>query len=324
MDEQTQFSTNDLRISVVMPCFNAQPFVEQAVRSALGQDYGNVELIVVDDGSIDGSRETLARLSTEFAGRMLVLHQDRQGPYPARNLALRNACGAWVAFLDADDYWARDCLSKLQRTLQLAQADVAYCGWQNVGEGGPGKEPYLPPQYEAEDAVALFLKGCPWPIHAALVRRSLVQQIGGFSTRMFTSMDYDFWLRTLVITRRLVRVPEVLAFYRWHDKGQISSVKWRQALASWQVKRDFVSSHADLIAHLSPDRVRELVDGSLLQAAYTAYWKRDLISAQHLFRKVMLRGYWRLGEAKYVLPSLLPAGIYRRLIGFADRREEAR
>ena len=57
-------------VSVVMPCFNALPFVEQAVRSALEQDYANVELIVVDDGSTDGSREVLDQLTTEFGGRL--------------------------------------------------------------------------------------------------------------------------------------------------------------------------------------------------------------------------------------------------------------
>ena len=317
---QADAATNRELVSVVMPCFNARAFVEQAARSALEQDYGNVELIVVDDGSSDGSREVLARLAHEYGNRMTVLHQDNQGPYPARNTGLRHARGTLLAFLDADDYWAPNCLGALQRELQGAQADVAYCGWQNVGEGGPGNEPFVPPQYEAQDTVALFLKGCPWPIHAALVRRSLLEHVSGFSTRMFSSMDYDLWLRILAVTRKLVRVPEVLAFYRWHGQGQISSVKWRQVLDAWQVRRDFARNHPDLVAHLAPGDLRELLDGSLLRAGYAAYWKRDLVSAQRLFRKAARRGSWRLRDARYVLPSLLPAALYRRLIDTADRR----
>ena len=309
-------------ISVVMPCFNAEPFVEQAVRSALDQDYCNVELIVVDDGSSDGSRAILTRLEAEHGERMKVLQQKNLGPYSARNAGLGQARGTLIAFLDADDYWTRDCLRKLHRALGRAGADLAYCGWQNVGEGGPGAVPCVPPRYEAEDAVALFLKGCPWPIHAALVRRSVLDQIGGFSTRFFSSMDYDLWLRILAVTRNIVRVPQVLAFYRWHAHGQISAVKWRQVLAAWQIRRDFVRSHPELIAHLAPAALRELLDGSLLRAGYAAYWKRDLVSAQRLFRKAARRGYWRLRDAKYVLPSLLPGGLYRRLIAAADRRHE--
>jgi hypothetical protein len=199
MDQPVDAAMHPELASVVMPCFNARAFVEQAVRSALGQDYADVELIVVDDGSTDGSREVLARLAGEYAGRMTVLQQNNQGPYPARNAGLRHAQGSLVAFLDADDYWAPNCLDTLWRALRAAQADLAYCGWQNVGEGGPGKEPYVPPHYEAGDTVALFLKGCPWPIHAALMRRSVLEQVGGFSTRMFSSMDYDLWLRILAV-----------------------------------------------------------------------------------------------------------------------------
>lgn len=306
-------------ISVVMPCFNARRFVEQAVRSALDQDYENVELIVVDDGSSDGSREILSRLATERADRMTVLHQENQGPYPARNAGLRQARGALIAFLDADDYWDKECLRKLHHAMESANADLAYCGWQNIGDAAAGKEPYVPPAYESGDPVASFLKACPWPIHAALSRRSLLERIGGFSTRMFSSMDYDLWLRALGVTRNIVRVDEVLAFYRWHGEGQISSVKWRQVIDAWQVRRDFARSHPQLVAHLAPALLHELLNGSLLRSAYAAYWRRDLVSAQRLFRKVALRRYWHLRDAKFVLPSFLPGALYRRLITAADR-----
>src|SRR5512145_2940474 len=113
-------------ISVVMPCFNAAPYVEDAVRSALDQDDRAVELIVVDDGSSDGSRDILARLAGEYPGRLTLLATDRKGPYPARNLALRRANGQFVAFLDADDYWAENCLSTLRRALAEHDADLAY------------------------------------------------------------------------------------------------------------------------------------------------------------------------------------------------------
>ena len=308
-------------LSVIMPCYNAKAFVEFAVRSALGQRRVNVELIVVDDGSTDGSRDILARLATEHPSRMTVLHQQNKGPYPARNLGLAHARGSHIAFLDADDYWADDCLAKLLRVLESANADVVYCGWQNVGDSAPGKEPYVPPDYGSQDAIASFLRGCPWPIHAALSTRRTLERISGFSERMFSSMDYDLWLRTIAVTRNIVRLPEVLAFYRWHDHGQISSVKWRQVLDAWQVRRDFARDNPGLIAHLAPDTRQELLDGALLKAGYAAYWKRDLVSARRLFRKAVFLGFWRMRDAKYVLPSLLPEFAYRRLIESVDRKK---
>ncbi len=178
-------------ISVVMPCFNAAPFLAEAVGSALGQSYGNVEVVLVDDGSTDTSPEVAAALAAEHPGRVIVAHTHRLGPYPARNHALRLIRGEFVAFLDADDWWDAGALEKLHAALLAAGADMAYCGWQNVGEGVQSA-PYVPPEYEKEDPVGHFVRTCPWPIHAALVKRELVEHLGGFSERRFSSMDYDF------------------------------------------------------------------------------------------------------------------------------------
>jgi glycosyltransferase involved in cell wall biosynthesis len=306
-------------ISVVMPCFNAAPYVEEAVRSALEQDDRAVELIVVDDGSSDGSRDILARLAGEYPGRLTLLATDRKGPYPARNLALRRANGRFVAFLDADDYWAENCLSTLRRALAEHDADLAYCGWQNVGDGAPSTNACIPIDYFALDPVEHFLRSCPWPIHAALVRREVIDAVAGFSERLFSSMDYDLWLRILARTRKVARVPTVLAYYRWHSNGQISKVKWRQVQDARRVRLDFLCAHPQLAAHLPAARIRELTDGVLLQEAYRAYWKRDLDSAQALFRAALPTGAWQVKDLRHLLPSLFPAPLYRRVVEMVDR-----
>jgi len=301
-----------------MPCFNAEPFLADAVGSALPQNDGQVELIVIDDGSTDGSRELLKELAAANPEKIHVLHQTNRGPYPARNLGLRHARGAYIAFLDADDYWDPGCLEKLRAAIDEAEADVAYCGWQNIGVSLTGDEPYVPPFYENEDAVVSFLKSCPWPIHAALVRHEVIRTVGGFSERYFSSMDYDFWLRILAHTRRMTRVAEVLAFYRWHGQGQISSTNWRQVIDAWRVRRDFVKDHPELIKHIPRTALSELVDGVVLKAAYRAYWRRDLNSAQPLFRKALALGRIRWPDLKYAVPSLLPPPIYRSLLRIID------
>lgn len=93
-----------------MPCFNADKYVEEAVRSVFAQSHQNIELIVVDDGSEDESVEVLKQLKEEFGPRLTLLQTSHAGPYPARNHGLKVAKGAWIAFLDADDYWANDCI----------------------------------------------------------------------------------------------------------------------------------------------------------------------------------------------------------------------
>jgi glycosyltransferase involved in cell wall biosynthesis len=91
-------------VSVVMPCHNAARYVEEAVGSALGQTHRALELVVVDDGSTDGSGALLDRLAAAEPGRMRVLHTACRGAYPARNAGLHEARGEFVAFLDADDW----------------------------------------------------------------------------------------------------------------------------------------------------------------------------------------------------------------------------
>lgn len=203
--------------------------------------------------------------------------------------------------------------------MRAHDADLAYCGWQNVGEGITA-QPYAPPAYEEEDAVAHFVRSCPWPIHAALVKRCLVERLGGFSERRFASMDYDFWLRALGAGARIKRVSEVLAFYRWHDLGQLSAVKWRQVLDALDARQRFIRDHhaargasvgrAAARSHRGPGFAPGL--SRLLQA-------RSL-SAQKLFRHAAARGSYRLRDLRHVASALLPLPLYRGLVMLAERR----
>jgi glycosyltransferase involved in cell wall biosynthesis len=314
--------SRDGLISVVMPCYNAAPYVQQAIESALDQSYREVELIFVDDGSSDRSSAIAASLAQQHPGRTTLLNTDRRGPYPARNVGLSHARGEFVAFLDADDYWQRDFLEKLHARLTTANAALAYCGWQNVGATDRTNEPYVPPDYEAGDKLESLLRAAsPWPIHAALTRRSVLDEVGGFDTTLATCMDYDLWLR-IGASRPIVRVPEVLAYYRFHPGGQITSKQWRQAENVWLVKKKFVAATPDLVARFSRERLEELIDGALLRRGYDCYWRRDLVSARRIFRRSLQVGGWKLKDLKYLLPALLPEAPYVSLIDRADGRRD--
>lgn len=307
-------------VSVVMPCFNGERYLEEAIRSVLDQTLHEVELIVVDDGSKDSSPAIVAQLQQVYGDRLVGVAQPNAGPYAARNRGLQMARGRFVAFLDSDDWWAPDCLQKLHAALVADEgAALAYCGWQNIGlEGGRGA-PYVPPDYELEDKAARFLRAAaPWPIHAALVRRSVMQEVGLFDLDLPTCMDYDLWLR-IGVARRIRLVPEVLAFYRHHQSGQITSTQWRQARNSWLVKRKFLRQHPEQVRHLSKAELTDLVDGALLRRGYDNFWRRDLDSAQHIFRLSLRQGGWGLKDLAYLLPALLPAPLYRKVVQSRDR-----
>ncbi len=309
-------------ISVIMPCYNAEEFVSEAINSVINQSYKNIELIIIDDGSSDNSYDICKKFLVQKDIKISLMMQENKGPYPARNHGLGHAKGKYISFLDADDYWHPECLMLLKQALDDNSGDVAYCGWQNVGNGGPGSnEPYIPPEYEKGDIVKYFLKSCPWPIHAALIKENIIRELGGFSERYFTSLDFDLWLRMISVTKSFVRVPEVLAFYRWHSEGQISSIKSRQVIDAWKVRHNYTIEHPELISHITDSEVKELVNDSILSNAYTAYWRRDIDSALILFRKAFLNGYWEVKDLKYMMLAMLPSRWLKCLLRFFDKAQ---
>src|SRR5574340_1188623 len=302
-------------ISVVMPCYNAAPYVEEAIGCVLQQSYRNVELIVVDDGSNDVSLRIVERLAADNLDRITVLHQTTSGPYAARNHGLSHARGNFVAFLDADDTWHPDALNRLHTAMTETLADVAYCGWQNVGEAAASTHPYIPPDYVQSDAAALFLQSCPWPINGVLVRRQLIDTLRGFSERLPTAMDYDMWLRMLALQPTVVRVPEILAFYRRYPRGDAHIPRWRQVFDAVSVRERFVHHHAPQVAHLSRTERDKLVYGSLLPEAYRCHWRRDTASSRRLFLRAFRKADWHARDVTYILASLLPAPAFSNVSG---------
>ena len=309
-------------VTVIMPCYNAAPFIEKAALSVLEQSYPDVELVIVDDGSTDNSAAIVKQISNTYPDRITLLHQSQKGPYVARNRGLAHASGKFIAFLDADDWWREDFLEKLHAALiNNRDAALAYCGWQNTGLKGGRGDPYVPPDYEAEGKTERFLRAAsPWPIHAALVHRHVIDALGGFQTYLPTCMDYDFWLR-IGMAHSIILVPEVMAFYRHHQQGQIISKQWRQAQNTWTVKKTFVRDCPDLVSDLGEEKLRTLIDGGLLQRGYDNYWRRDLISARRIFRTVLRTGGWGAKDLRYLLPALLPEKPYLALIGLTDRNK---
>jgi glycosyltransferase involved in cell wall biosynthesis len=311
-------------ISVVMPCYNAAPYVEEAIASVLQQTYPQIELIIVDDGSTDASVQIMSRLAAANPGRITVLHQTNSGPYAARNYGLAHANGNFIAFLDADDTWHPEALEKLHTAMIETLADVAYCGWQNVGESAANMQPYIPPNYAESDAAALFLKSCPWPINGVLLRRQLVDSLRGFSERLPTAMDYDLWLRLLATQPTVVRVPQVLAFYRRYPRGNAQIPRWRQVFDAIRVREDFIRRHPAPVAHLSTAERDAQVYSSLLSEAYRCHWRRDTDSSRRLFRRAFRKADWKARDAKYILASFLPAPLFTSLIRLVDGRRSVR
>jgi len=304
-------------ISVLMPCYNCAAHVEEAVRSVLAQTFVDWELIVVDDGSRDDSADRVAACEDP---RIRLLRQDNAGVSAARNRAIAAARGARLAFLDADDWWAPTLLERLSGALdEHPDAVAAYCGWQNIGLPGNAGEPHVPPDYEAGDRDAHLLTACPWPIHAVMVKTRAVREAGGFDETLATSEDYALWLE-VATQGALVRVPEVLAFYRHHGSGQATADRARLARDQYRVQNAFLARHPEVAEGLGRRRARGIVCAGLRRRTYAAYWDRDLDAARDLFRFALARGCLQPADLRHALPALLPRTLHAWLLAGRDRR----
>jgi len=185
------------RVSVVIPVFNLRDYLGLAIESALDQTLApeHVEVIVVDDGSTDGSGEVAER----YSPRVRYARQDNRGLSAARNAGIRLSRGSFIAFLDADDRMLPEKLeAQLAAFASHPEVGLVYSGWYYVDEAG-ARLPQRGWSRQAGDVLRDLVLGNLLHPHAALVRRALVEQAGGFDETLTSVEDWDLWLR---ISRR--------------------------------------------------------------------------------------------------------------------------
>lgn len=209
-------------VSVIIPNFNYARFVRDAVESALSQTYDRLEVIVVDDGSSDESRDVL----DGFGDQIKVIYQRNQGVAAARNNGVQAGLGSFVAFLDADDVWLP---TKIEKQLQMfttsPELGTVHVGVVEVdNEGGEIREMTDGLSgVVAEDLLRLERAVILGGGSGILVRRDVFDAVGGFDTRMSTSADWDFFYR--VSSHSPVGfLPEILLKYRVHGANMHSNV----------------------------------------------------------------------------------------------------
>lgn len=206
------------RVSVVIPTYNAAPFICQAVTSALGQTLRDLEVIVVDDGSSDCTLEVLHGFDDV---RLRVVSQEHGERSAARNRGIRMAGGEYVAFLDADDWWHP---AKLARQLAVfdrnASLGASYCWLQQVGPHGGHLRILRGVQTSGHpDGATVFdellFGNIGGPGSSLVVTRELLDIVGGFKPGIAYGEDWDFCLR-IAHHGQIGYVPEPLVFYRAH------------------------------------------------------------------------------------------------------------
>jgi glycosyltransferase involved in cell wall biosynthesis len=283
-------------VSVIMPNFNGAPFLGEAIGSVLAQSYRPLELIVVDDGSIDGSRQVAAR----YGDRVTLIPVAHTGlPGLVRNHGLRAARGGLVAFLDSDDVWrseklalqvayleARPEVGLVHSNLQVIDGAGRYL--RDIFMGCPGSRG-LSDDYPEPGFVQLLNGDSGIWTSSVLARRQVLDRLGGFDETLTVAEDYDLWIR-IAREFRIGFIPEPLAKHRKH--GGNTGTSWAPSLPLPQVRL------WTKMLHLYPDLAEAY--GPLIHAKCLFH---HVVTALHCARR-----------GRYVLAGrLLSAGLAAHL-----------
>jgi glycosyltransferase involved in cell wall biosynthesis len=201
-----------MKVSTIIPSYNAARYVASSITSALAQEGVTTEIIVVDDGSTDETWQVLEG----FGDRIRKVRQQNSGPARSRNHGAQLASGEWLAFLDADDEWVPD---KLARQIALAdeRTAIVYSDRANVGacERVAGRLSDCVQFFEG-DAFEPLLIGNFITTSSVIMRREWFDRLGGFDEGFCGCEDWDLWLRCTAAGGCLRVCQDPLVRYRWH------------------------------------------------------------------------------------------------------------
>jgi len=205
-------------VSVIIPTYNRELLVERAVRSVLDQQYTNFELIIVDDGSTDGTADRIMAFNDERI--RLIRHETSKGPSAARNTGLQHCSGSFIAFLDSDDSWLP---GKLEKQLAAFAAGASTVGLVYTGtlrtDNVTSAE--FSPHHRGEILQALLVRNVIGSPSAVMISKEACDVTGFFDERLNGREDLDYWIR-LCEHFTVEFVDEPLTTLLTHEQDRVS------------------------------------------------------------------------------------------------------
>ena len=234
-------------ITIIIPCFNAAAFVGAAVESALNQTWPNIEVIIVDDGSTDGSADVIEK---QFGHRVRFIRQENRGAAAARNRALSEARGDFIQYLDADDLLAPEKVAVQMHKASLSSPGaITWCQWQPF-RTQPGDMPFRVESAQFDMTPADYLRlymeertNIPHVCH--LIPRAVTERAGPWDESLSVNDDGEYAARIVSASSGLVHAGDgPLYFYR-KKNGSLSAINSERKLYSAMVALDKIAALAE-------------------------------------------------------------------------------
>ncbi len=285
---------------MIVAAYNCAAFVGEAIRSACEQTYDDFEVIAVDDGSTDETPEVLEELSRSWP-RVRWIRAEHRGLAAARNRAIREMHGEWIALLDADDIWFPE---KLRRCMDFLEAhpglSIVYSPMAPVGIDGAPLEGHTKPCRSGWITEALFHSIF---VHdpAVVFHKRVIETCGGFDEPLPVCVGHEFWLR--VSTRfEFGLIEEALAYRRWHEGSVTRSDRARSRCVKAGMLERFLEGPGR--EHLSPERAKRRLASVHYKAGRALLAQRKFAEAAEFlarastYRPVFVRAWALRGIAR--------------------------
>lgn len=279
-------------VSVIIPVYNVKPYLARCLSSIVGQTCGNLEILVIDDGSTDGSSEICDRFAAED-DRIRVFHTDNRGLSTARNLGLEHSKGACIVFVDSDDYAGPDMIGRLQEAIVSSESDIAVCGYHVEGKGRlldthvPGREAVYTVAQWLELFPASNGRGIGPTVWNKMFRAEMFEKI-----RFPEGHTYeDIWVFPQILDRcRTIHVlPEILYHHQMNPESITHKRTYENFLDSFKSRRALVR----FIKEKYPE-LRGKAEQYMLKTCLTHWYKLFLTdlddkTRRHLQKKLRAR-----------------------------------
>jgi glycosyltransferase involved in cell wall biosynthesis len=295
-------------VSILIPAFNAERWIRDSIQSALAQTYASKEVIVVDDGSTDGTVETIR----SFGGRVRLIESNHVGGNAARNQLLDTASGEWLQFLDADD-----CLRSNKIADQMnyvagrgGNVDIVYSP-VIVRKETTGRE--LPLEIENHSDAALhFIEWAPFCTSGLLFRRSAIREVGRWNESQPACQEHELLLRFLCAGKRFGLWNQAATIYREHGTESVSRKNPLRTIRIRMELTDRLETFLKSTNQLAPAHRRALYTARM-ECARSA-WIVDREYSLELALRAKSTGRWWISSSP-ALPSHFQ--LATMLFGFA-------
>lgn len=292
-------------VSIIIPCYNSQAYIADAINSALNQTYSNLEVVVVDDGSTDDS----VNIIKSFGDRLKFEQSEHKGACAARNKGLSISQGEYIQFLDADDLLIEHKIETQLPFLLQDEADLVFCKGYIFGDGKGirAKKSEIKSPEGIDPFIYCLDQGLSTegPLH----RRSLLEKVGAFNETLPRAQELEMHVKLGAVNTRILLLNELLYQHRHHDGPRITKRKMPENYMLFL----YIDLAKSLLENtdtydMTPTRIQAIANKIFQQSIYT-FRNGDEESAQVGFQYAMSIGK----NLQYSEPLIY--GLLRKIIG---------